>query len=98
MFDSMRTDDLMFNFANDPQAVGRMYENEEALRIREETHELYSEPKTDLTEWAIGSVKWQGDELVLDVGSGPGRYYTALKARYPDIEYYACDLFEGMVQ
>jgi SAM-dependent methyltransferase len=98
MFDMMRTDDLMFNFANDPQAVGRMYETEEALRIRQETHELYSEPKMDFTEWAIGSVKWQGDEVVLDVGSGPGRYYTALHARYPEIEYYACDLYVGMVQ
>ncbi len=88
----------MFNFANDPQAVGRMYTTDEALRIRQETHELYSQPKLDFTEWAIGSVKWQGDEVVLDVGSGPGRYYDALHARYPDIEYYACDLYAGMVQ
>ena len=81
MFDLMRTEDLMFNFANDPQAVGRMYLTDEALRIRQEIHELYSEPKLDFPEWAIGSVKWQGDETVLDVGSGPGRYYHALHAR-----------------
>ncbi len=88
----------MFNFANDPQAVGQMYLTDEALRIRQETHELYSDPKLDFTEWAIGSVKWQGDEVVLDVGSGPGRYYHALRARYPDVEYYACDLYAGMIQ
>lgn len=98
MFDLMRTDDLMFNFANDPQAVGRMYINDEALRIRQETHELYSEPKTDFTEWALNAVTWQGDETVLDVGSGPGRYYAALHTRYPDIDYYACDLYAPMVQ
>lgn len=88
----------MFNFANDPQAVGRMYETDEALRIRQETHERYSQPKLDLTEWAIGSVKWQGDEIVLDVGSGPGRYYDALLQRYPDIQYYGCDLYANMMQ
>jgi SAM-dependent methyltransferase len=98
MFDLMRTEDLMFNFANDPQAVEKMYLTEDALRIRQETHELYSEPKTDFIEWAIGSVTWQGDELVLDVGSGPGSYYTALRARYPEIEYYACDLYPAMVK
>lgn len=98
MFDLLRTEDLMFNFANDPQAVGRMYLNEEALRIRQETHELYSEPKLDFTEWALDSVSWQGDEMVLDVGSGPGRYYAALHERFPDIQYYSCDLFAGMVK
>lgn len=98
MFDLLRTEDLMFNFANDPQAVGRMYITDESLRIRQETHELYSEPKLDFTEWALNSVSWQGDETVLDVGTGPGRYYTALHERFPDIEYYACDLYSGMVK
>lgn len=88
----------MFNFANDPQAVGRMYLTDEALRIRQETHELYSDPKLDFTEWALDSVSWRGDETVLDIGSGPGRYYHALQARFPNIRYYACDLYAGMVQ
>ncbi len=88
----------MFNFANDPQAVGRMYLTDEALRIRQETHELYSEPKLDFTDWALDSVSWRGDETVLDIGSGPGRYYHALQTRYPNIRYYACDLYAGMVQ
>ncbi len=88
----------MFNFANDPQAVGRMYLTDESLRIRQETHELYSEPKVDFTDWALDSVSWRGDEFVLDVGSGPGRYYSALMSRFPDIKYYACDLYPGMVQ
>jgi SAM-dependent methyltransferase len=98
MIDLLRTEDLMFNFANDPQAVGRMYSTDESLRIRQETHELYSEPNLDFTEWALSLVSWQGDETVLDVGSGPGRYYSALHERFPDIEYYACDLYSGMVQ
>ncbi len=88
----------MFNFANDPQAVGRMYLTDESLRIRQETHELYSEPKLDFPAWALDSVSWRGDEMVLDVGSGPGRYYSTLHERFPDIEYYACDLYSGMVQ
>ncbi len=98
MFDLLRTEDLMFNFANDPQAVGRMYVTDEALRIRQETHELYSEPKLDFPRWALESVNWRGDETVLDVGSGPGRYYSDLSERFPDIDYYACDLYAGMVQ
>lgn len=98
MFDLLRTDDLMFNFANDPQAVGRMYLTDESLRIRQETHELYSEPKLDFPRWALDSVSWRGDETVLDIGSGPGRYYSALQERFPEIEYYACDLYAGMVQ
>ncbi len=98
MFDLLRTEDLMFNFANDPQAVGRMYLTDESFRVRQETHELYSEPKLDFTDWALNSVSWQGDETVLDVGSGPGHYYSALHERFPDIEYYACDLYSAMVQ
>ncbi len=88
----------MFNFANDPQAVGRMYSTDEALRIRQETHNLYSQPKTDFAGWALDSVKWRGDETVLDIGTGPGGYFTALLERYPDIEYYGCDLHPGMVK
>ncbi|MCA0456784.1 MAG: class I SAM-dependent methyltransferase [Chloroflexi bacterium] len=88
----------MFNFANDPQAVGRMYETDESLRIRQETHELYSQPKLDFTAWAVDSVKLRGDERILDIGSGPGRYYTALHDRFPNIDYHACDLHGSMVK
>lgn len=88
----------MFNFANDPQAVSRMYETDELLRIRQETHELYSQPKLDFATWALRAVTLRGDERILDIGSGPGRYYTVLHERFPNVEYHSCDLYTGMVQ
>ena len=48
--------------ANDPDAVRRMYNSDEALRIRQATHDQYSEAKIDFAAWALGCVKWRGDE------------------------------------
>lgn len=83
--------------ANDPEAVRRLYYTDESWRIRQSTHDQYSVPPVDFTAWALGCVRWRGDESVLDVGSGPGRWYTALKVKYPDLCYTALDLHEGML-
>jgi hypothetical protein len=46
--------------ANDPNAVRQMYLTEEALRVRQETHDRYSSPPTDFVGWALNCVEWRG--------------------------------------
>lgn len=79
-------------------AVRRMYETDEALRIRQETHERYSNPPQDFVGWALDCVQWRGDERVLDVGCGPGTWYSRLHERFPNIEYVGLDLHPAMIE
>nr|MCU0514953.1 class I SAM-dependent methyltransferase [Anaerolineae bacterium] len=81
----------------EPAILRRQYATDENLRIRQETHDKYTVPKKNFIEWALQSLHWRGDEKVLDVGSGPGLYYTHLKALYPQIDYYALDLIPAML-
>ncbi len=83
--------------ANDPEAVRLLYSTDESWRIRQTTHDQYSVPPIDFIAWALGCVRWRGDESVLDVGCGPGRWYTALTIKYPRIRYTALDLHQGML-
>jgi SAM-dependent methyltransferase len=87
---------LMFT-ANDPDAVRQMYSTDEALRIRQATHDQYSEAKIDFAGWALGCVKWRGDEHILDVGCGPGRWVQLLHDKLPNIRYYGLDLYPNML-
>jgi SAM-dependent methyltransferase len=79
-------------------AVRRMYESDEALRIRQETHELYSSPSQDYLGWALGCVHWRGDERILDIGCGRGTWYQRLQEQYPNVQYVGLDLFAGMLE
>ena len=65
--------------ANDPDVIRQQYETDEALSIRLDIHDRYSEPQINFAEWAIDCMDWRGDERVLDVGRGPGRYNPVLK-------------------
>ncbi len=84
--------------SNDPNGVRQMYATEDALRIRQETHDRYSLPALDLAEWALGCVTWQGSESILDVGCGPGRWYTTIRKKLPESVYAGVDLHSGMVR
>ncbi len=84
--------------ANHPDAVRKMYTTDEALRVRQDIHERYSVPPINFIEWALDCVDWRGDERVLDVGSGPGRWLSALQERAPQVDYWGLDLFPGMLQ
>lgn len=84
--------------ANDPQAVRQQYATDQAWRIRYETHEKYSVPRHDFASWALRTIKWRGDEQVLDVGCGTGRYYELLAAKYPQLRYTGIDFSPGMLQ
>ncbi|MBI5669612.1 MAG: class I SAM-dependent methyltransferase [Chloroflexi bacterium] len=84
--------------ANNPQTIRQMYANDEAWRIRQETHERYSVPQLDFASWALDCIEWRGDEVVLDLGCGPGRWYEAVQRRIPNGLYYGLDLHAGMLE
>jgi SAM-dependent methyltransferase len=94
---STKADWSMFT-ANNPDALRQMYANDESWRIRAETHDRYSVPAIDFPAWGMSCVNWRGDEVVLDVGCGPGKWYPALRSFAPDALYYGVDLYAGMLQ
>ncbi|NDJ79187.1 MAG: class I SAM-dependent methyltransferase [Chloroflexi bacterium] len=78
--------------------VKRAYATDEQLNIRIRTHELYSHPKLDFRRWVLDTVKWHGDERVLDVGAGPGNYFELVQQRIPTGYHVAGDLSFGMLE
>ncbi len=78
-------------------AVRRMYSSENALRTRQDIHDQFSLPAIDYPQWALSNVSWRGDERVLDVGCGPGRWFAPLIESLPAVEYTGVDLFPVMV-
>lgn len=74
------------------------YVTEENWRTRYETHERYSVPKADFGLWALNQLHWRGDEYVLDVGCGPGRYCHLLQENFPTVKYYGVDFSPGMLK
>ncbi|MBZ0285370.1 MAG: class I SAM-dependent methyltransferase [Anaerolineae bacterium] len=84
--------------ANNSDAVRKMYITDEPLRIRQETHDRYSVPQINFPAWALDCVQWRGDETVLDVGCGPGRWYEAVQEKLPNGAYYGLDLYASMVR
>jgi SAM-dependent methyltransferase len=84
--------------ANDPKAVRQMYFTDDALRTRRETHDRYSVPQVDFVSWALRYINWNGAEVVLDVGCGPGNWYAPLFECAPNATYYGLDLYAGMVR
>src|SRR5258705_1780147 len=72
------------------------YATDELLLVRQRTHELYSIPKINFAEWVLDRITWEGNEHVLDVGSGPGTYFDLLRDRIPNGELVAGDLSLGI--
>ena len=70
----------------------------DALRLRQDVYDRYGVPQIDYRAWVLDRLHWRGDERVLDVGSGPGDYYTALTGRYPDVDYVGVDLAWEMLE
>ncbi len=83
--------------ANDPEVVRQQYTNDAAWRVRFDTHEKYSVPRIDFADWALRAIKWRGNEQVLDVGCGTGRYYDTLKRQHAGIGYHGLDFSGGML-
>ena len=83
---------------NDPQNVRRQYATDDKLRIRQEIHDQYTVPQFDHSKWVLDALKWRGDEVILDVGCGAGRYFDALRTGYPDVTYVGIDISAGMLE
>ena len=77
--------------------IRRQYSTEDNLRIRQEIHDKYTVPNVNFSEWALNALNLRGDERVLDVGCGNGLYYSRLRQRYPNVQYFGVDLFEKML-
>ena len=74
------------------------YASDEALVVRQRTHDLYTSPRINFPEWVLNRIAWRGDEQVLDVGMGSGLYFEAIQARIPNGRLIGADLSLGMVQ
>lgn len=83
--------------SNQSDVLRRYYETDEHLRIRQETHDKYTVPKTDFPRWALDTIDWKGDETILDIGTGIGTYYSRLLAIVPDATYFATDISQKML-
>lgn len=64
----------------------------EHLAVRYRTDEQYSRPAVNFQDWVLDVVDWSGDEWVLDISTGPGRYSEGVAARAPRGRYVAVDL------
>ncbi len=72
------------------------YSDSEKLRIRAETHRLYSERHDGLREAILAHLALQPGLLVLDVGCGPGGYHASLQRGGAIV--MAVDASPGMVR
>jgi len=82
---------------NNPESVRNQYATNDSQRVRQHIHMTYTVPKIDFVEWAVDSMPWRGDEVVLDVGCGTGEYLPLLLKRAPGITYWGLDFSEGML-
>lgn len=90
-----RAEDMLSQ--NHVDALRRQFRTTESWRIRQQTHEKYTFPRQSFVEWAMGLVPWHGDERVLDVGCGPGKYYDYFKAEHPGVRYTGLDYSYAMI-
>jgi SAM-dependent methyltransferase len=70
----------MHRQTTDVEYLRYQYGDTERLRIRTETHRLYSKRTDDFRDWVLDFVSPAG-QLVLDVGCGFGAYHPPLHAR-----------------
>jgi SAM-dependent methyltransferase len=90
----------MINFPGTDRDIltQKVYATDETLAVRQRTHELYSVPKINFTEWVLDRIPWHGDEQVLDIGAGPGTYFDLVVDHIPDGRLVAGDLSFGMAR
>jgi SAM-dependent methyltransferase len=72
------------------------YGDAERLRVRYETHRLYSASPDNFRSWVIDHVDVSPGMRVLDVGCGPGTYHSGLLALGARVT--ACDFSRGMLE
>lgn len=70
----------MTHYTADAAYVRYQYDDSEKLRIRAETHRLYSERPDDHADWLLGHLAARRGDTVGDVGCGYGWVHPALTA------------------
>jgi SAM-dependent methyltransferase len=73
------------------------YADATLLRARQRLYD-HAEPRCNLYRWAIGLASWRGDETVLDVGCGNGRYLQEIAGLVRGARLVALDLSPGMTK
>lgn len=84
--------------SSNSKTVPKQHVTSQSLRVRQEIYERYSVPRVDFPLWVLERIEWRGDERVLDVGCGPGTYYTTLRQKWPDVRYYGLDFADEMLK
>jgi ubiquinone/menaquinone biosynthesis C-methylase UbiE len=83
--------------ANHPAEVAAQYATEQHLRTRIDTHVRYSVgPELEAT--FDGLLRLNGQEILLDIGTGPGEFPGRLRARGHTGRLVGVDLSAGMVE
>ncbi|MGJ3237189.1 MAG: class I SAM-dependent methyltransferase [Anaerolineae bacterium] len=77
--------------------IRKHYATDNHLRIRQTIHDTYTVPDRSFADWALDRVPWHGGERLLDVGCGNGLYYSKLKQRQIELDYYGVDLMPSML-
>jgi SAM-dependent methyltransferase len=82
--------------STDPEYLAYQYSSAEKLRIRQETHERYSErPNDEFFDWVVAHLAPQPGMTVVDVGCGPGTYHTRFGQQQARV--IAADFSAGML-
>lgn len=85
----------MSDCATDPRYLRYQYADADKLRLRQQTHTLYSEQTTHFFDWIMPMIDPQPGDLVLDVGCGSGAYHPLLAKH--NVRIVAIDASQGML-
>jgi len=64
-----------------PARLAEQYSDASKLRVRQETHRLYAEPRVSFLEWVTERMDIRPGMTVVDVGCGRGIYHPLLRKR-----------------
>jgi SAM-dependent methyltransferase len=76
----------------------KAYATDEDLATRQRIHDQYSVPPINFLDWVLEREVWRGDEIVLDVGAGPGVYFEPASRRASQGAVIGADLSFGMAK
>ena len=79
--------------------VQQQYKNADNLRARIAVHERFGTNQEDLAQWVFDRVEVPEDACVLELGTGPGRFWVQNSGRIPaDWQITLSDLSPGMLE
>ena len=89
----------MNSLATNRDYLQYQYGSTEKLKIRQETHRLYSERGDDFMQWVLAQLDLRGGQRLADIGCGPGAYYAAIARTdaAPDLSVLGIDMSPAML-